>query len=161
MLRFCTKIWLFPAAFILFFSLQLFGQDEEGPDLKPLLHRWLTNRALPEGLISLITFKKPTKFDKPDDNANVSFLDLNRKGPKELAVQSYCAPVGNCDLDLYERVGKSYREILKTQIVQTNRPLATKTHGYSDLELRTHDSAFKSYHRIFKFDGARYGRSSC
>jgi|SRR3954464_8323908 hypothetical protein len=161
LLRLSVGSWVLLLAFLLTVSFQSFGQDDDEINLKPLLNKWLLNEKLPAGVISLTTFKKATKFDGSEENIDISFLNLDGHGQKELAVQSGCAAVGNCELVIYSKVGKSYRRLLTTEMVQTIRPLSTMTRGYRDLELRTHGSAYESYHRVFKFDGSRYKRNRC
>src|SRR5689334_21282623 len=115
---------------LLLCSSTLAQQAEDEPDFRPLLRKWLANEKLPEGVVSLTTFRKAKNFDGSEENVNISFLDLDRRGQKELAIQSGCAAVGNCQLDIFEKVGKSYRRLLNADMVQEVRPLSTITHGH-------------------------------
>jgi hypothetical protein len=151
--------WVLISMLLLAGSSCSFGQDET--DIKPVLEKWVRNEHIPSGVISLKTFGKATTSDAIEDNVDISFFDLDHRGQKELAIQSGCAAVGNCGLDIYTRVGKTYRRLLTTDMVQSVTPLVTTTYGFRDLELRTHGSATESYHRLFKFDGHRYKRSRC
>lgn len=103
--------------------------------------------------------KKATKFD--DANVVLTFLDLNKDGSKELAIQSVCAPVGNCVLEIYEKTGRKYHKILAADMVQTIKPLSTRHGKFQDIELGTHDSAVDTYFRTFQYSGTRYKRLRC
>src|SRR5690348_6070174 len=88
---------LFLTSLVLLVCTNMFGQDDDDDvNLKPLLRRWLLNEKLATGVISLKTFKKATVFDGSEENVNISLLDLDHRGQKELAIQSGCAAVGNC-----------------------------------------------------------------
>jgi hypothetical protein len=139
----------------------ILAQDEDDSDLKPLLEKWLKGGRLPSGVVSLQTFKKATKFDGSEGVVALTFLDLNNDGKQELAIQSGCAAVGNCGLDIYEKRGSSYRKVVATDMVQTIKLLGTSRRGYRDLEFRTHGSAYDSYHRVFRFNGSKYQRNRC
>src|SRR5438477_8541117 len=99
-------ISIFSSLFLLAGCSYSLGHDET--DVKPVLQRWARNEHLPSGVISLTTLRKATKFDGSEENVNVSFLDLDGRGQKELAIQSGCAAVGNCGLEIYAKAGKSY-----------------------------------------------------
>jgi len=138
----------------------VFAQDEDEVDLRPLLQKWINGEAVPSGIISLATSKKATESNAEED-ANITFLDLNGDGLKEMAVQTSCAAVGNCGLDIYQKSGKTYRRLAKTDMVQTIKVLRSSSHGYRDLDFHTHGSATEGYHRIFRFSGKGYRQSRC
>src|SRR6185436_12165476 len=80
---------------------------------------------------------------------------------KELAIQYGCAAVGNCALVLYGKTRTHYRSLLVADMVQTMNVLKTSSHGFRDLKIGTHDSAFDTYFRIFRYDGKKYKRTKC
>lgn len=142
-----------------FYQQNVYCQDEA--ETKPLIQRWLRGDNIQTGVVSLRTFEKPTKDEDFGGSVNVSLIDLNGDGKKELAIQDGCAAVGNCGLEVYIKVGETYKTLLTADMVQTIKVLKTKTNNYFDLEFRTHGSAFESYHRIFKFNGKSYKRNKC
>src|SRR4029078_10221420 len=113
------------------------------------------------GVISPRTMKRATTFDGSETYVNLTFLDLDSDGREELAIQSDCAAVGNCSLEVYKKSGRHYRTILATAMVQTIKVLPVGHGKYKDLKLRTHDSAFDTYYRIFRYSGTRYKRLRC
>jgi len=149
--------------FVIFVATLFLGcfQLTQAQDTRRLLQEWVYGVQLPSGVVSLQTLKRATKFDNSEDNVNLSFLDLNGDGNKELAIQSECAPVGNCQLDLYERSRYHYRKILATDIVQTIEVLPTGRRKYHDLKLGTHDTAFDIYYRVFRYERAGYRQLRC
>jgi hypothetical protein len=137
-----------------------YAQDED--DTRPLIKKWLSGDTQ-SGIISLKTLKKWKKGDDASilASVNMTLLDLNGDRKKELAIQSGCAPVGNCSLEVYLKTGKTYKTLLSTDMVQTIKVLTTKTNGLHDLKLGTHGSAFESYYRVFRFNGKEYKRKKC
>jgi len=142
---------LFPVAY---------GQDYNNVDRQRLLQEWIKGTRLPSGVISVRTMKRATKFD-PEANVTVTFVDLDSDGREELAIQSNCAPVGNCALEIYKKTGRHYRKILATDMVQTIKVLPVGHGKYNDLKLGTHDSAVDTYYRIFVYSGTRYKQLRC
>jgi hypothetical protein len=135
------------------------GQDSNDLSGQRLLRAWVKGTHLPSGIVSLQTMKRATKQD--DDKVLLSFFDLDGDGTKELAVQSECAPVGNCALAIYTRKGRKYRKILEADSVQTIEPLSVRHRKYKDLELGTHDTAFDTHYEVFRYSSNRYRRFSC
>jgi len=130
------------------------------PDTMPVIKKWLDGE-IQSGAVSLKTLKKPTKSDNATSLADITLLDLNSDGKKELAIQTDCAPVGNCSLEVHRKTGKTYRTLLATDMVQTINVLKTKTNRFHNLKLGTHGSAFESYYRVFKYDGKKYVKRQC
>lgn len=142
-----------------FCHLSVFAQTES--DAKSLILKWSKGQQIQTGLISLKTFEKLKETDDVEDSAIISFLDLDGKSNDALAVQESCAAVGNCEFELFKKSGETYQKLLSAEMVQTIKVLKTKTNGYFDLELKTHNSAYDSYHRIYAFDGKSYRRKKC
>lgn len=136
-------------------------QQDETIDLKPLLRKWLKGERFPSDIISLHTFKKPGTYDGSEPIVKLTFQDLNRDGAQEIAIQSECAGVGNCDLRIFQRRGRSYRKLLSTSIVQTISLLKARRRGFVDLKLGTHNSAYDTDYQVFRFDGVQYRLDRC
>jgi hypothetical protein len=138
----------------------MYPQDE--PDTAPLIKKWL-NGETQSGIISLKTLKRWKKGDDASilASVNMTFLDLNGDRKKELVIQSDCAPVGNCSLEIHQKTGKTYKTLLATDMVQTIKVLKAKANGYYNLKLGTHGSAFESYYRVFRFSGKEYKKKKC
>jgi hypothetical protein len=131
------------------------------PEEKLLIEKWRQRKKIPEGEVSLKTLKKFKDGDDVDSFARITLLDLDRDGKKELAIQSDCAAVGNCGLEIYSRSSRILKPLFTDDMVQVITVLPTKSKGFHDVKLRTHFSAFDSYHRIFRFDGKTYRRKKC
>jgi len=127
--------------------------------LKPIIKKWLKGEKLKNEVTSLWTLKVRQAFT--EESALPSLVDLNLDGKKELILQSECAPVGNCQFDLYIKKGKGYSNLLSTSMVQVFEVLKTSTNTFKDLHLRNHNSAFDSDHQILKFNGRKYIQKKC
>ena len=151
--------------FLGFFLLSLFqvayGQDFDDADRRHLLREWVKGTRLPSGIISVRTLKKATAFSASETYVNLTFLDLDGNGREGLAIQSLCATVGNCSLDIYKKTGRNYRTILATDMVQTIKLLPGRHGKYKDLKLGTHDSGYDTYYRLFRYSGRHYKRLRC
>jgi hypothetical protein len=95
----------------------------------------------------------------PEDDhylkARQFYLESNVVGG--LAVEGPgCSATGNCLFRVYHLKGGHYRAVLRTFGVQSFVFLTAKSHGYPDLITWTHESAFESEARLFRFDGQRY-----
>lgn len=145
---------------VLFFSALIFSFCSQ-PALSQenlLVQKWLHGDKIREGAISLRTFKEWKSGEDYDLLAYVTLVDLNGDGKKELAIQSGCAAVGNCGLEIFSQ---STKPLFIADMVQSITVLKTKSNGFYDLELGTHSSAYESYHRIFRFEGKAYRRKKC
>lgn len=104
-----------------------------------------------------------------DDGAafGVSAAPVGDKSKSELLVRAspgpcgFCSPTGNCGFWVLAPRGDTYSVMLSTFRVQSFKVLGSASHGYPDLELSAHESAFESTHVIYQFDGRRYRRTKC
>jgi hypothetical protein len=142
-----------------FCSQTINAQDEI--NTKPLINKWLKEGKIQEGIISLKTLEKLKKDDDFEDLAKVSLIDLNGDEKKELAVQTPCVAVGNCELEIYIKTSRSYKTLLLGSMIQDIKILKTKTKGFYDLKLGTHNSASSHYYQLFKFNGKEYLAQKC
>jgi len=126
---------------------------------KPLIKKWLKGENLKNEQTSLWTLKE--RQSMREEAALPSLVDLNSDAKNELILQSDCAAVGNCQFDVFIKKEKGYSNLLSTSMVQVFEVLQTSTNGFKDLHLRTHDSAFESYHRLLKFNGRKYIQKKC
>ncbi|MEP6925675.1 MAG: hypothetical protein ABI954_14510 [Pyrinomonadaceae bacterium] len=124
-------------------------EDFEKP-LIPIIEKWLEGERIKD------------RIDlKNRETAFPTTVDLNNDGVKELTVQYNCATVGNCMFRVYSKKGKNYKTILSDGATQTFEIQKTKTKGYHNLKLGTHNSAFETYYQLFKFNGKNYKREKC
>ena len=97
--------------------------------------------------------------------ARIVFVDLAERGINEVIAQAgddaQCSPTGNCSLWVLRREKHGYHVILSAPSAQTFTIQSDRTHGFHDLVLGMHRSAFESELRLFKFDGARYKQAGC
>lgn len=126
--------------------------DEDDDNLlKPVIKQWLENHKVEE-YVDLIS--KYPDFQSPSMlSARTSLIDANSDGQKELAIQTGCAPVGNCGFLLLEKNGTRYRTLLETEMVQRYQLRKTKTNGYFDLETSAHGGATEGGIVRYKFNG--------
>lgn len=141
------------------FSTNLYCQDE--PDTKALVGKWSKGKRIPSGAVSLDTLESGNDARGMNSTANVQFLELNGRGPKELVIQWGCAAVGNCALEIYTKSNLRPDLLLSADMVQSIKVLKSMHNGYFDLELSTHGSAFESYHRVYRFRANQYRRFNC
>lgn len=106
--------------------------------------------------------------DQDDDAAfGVSEAPVGDKSKSALLVRAspgpcgFCSPTGNCGFWVLGPKGDTYSVVLSTFRVQSFKVLDSVSHGYPDLELSAHESAFESTHVIYQFDGQRYRRTKC
>lgn len=107
--------------------------------------------------------RPPLEYRSADDAYFPSLVDVNGDGRKELAIQAWCAPVGNCELWILKKNGNDYRVLLRSLpgSVQTFKFLRTRSHGFFDLETRDHGDAWSGGIAIYKYDGRKYKARSC
>jgi hypothetical protein len=127
--------------------------------LNPLIKKWLNGKNLKNEQTSLWTLKE--RQSMREEAALPSLVDLNSDAKNELILQSDCAAVGNCQFIILSKKGKRYSNLLSTSMVQVFEVLKTSTNDFKDLHLRTHGSAFESYHRLMKFNGRKYVQKKC
>lgn len=70
------------------------------------------------------------------------------------------AGANNGALLVYARFGDGWRKV-SDETGQRLHRLATKRHGWRDLELWQHDSAFQSIRYVYQFDGKEYRAIRC
>jgi len=87
---------------------------------------------------------------------HVDQFDLNRDGRPESFVVGYCSPTGNCDLWIIEKTRTEFRILLTTDLAHVVCVRSTKNRGFSDVEKRSHGSAFDSRVTVFRYDGEQY-----
>jgi len=97
-------------------------------------------------------------------DARIKYVALNSDGKSEVIVQAgdstSCSPVGNCVFWILRRRGNSYFLLLRSEAkLFTLQP--SRTHGFLDIVLTRHNSAFDSEVRVYQFDGQSYQESDC
>ncbi len=143
------------------FCRNIVNAQNEIPNIQPLFNKWLKNEKIEIGNISLKTLEKWNENDDTDDLAIVSLMDLNGDGKNEMAVQSDCVTVGNCELDIVKKNGETYKTLLSANMIQTVDVLKLQTHGFYDLKLKTHNSQLSHYYQLLKFNGQQYKARKC
>jgi len=91
--------------------------------------------------------------------ARVKYVDLDGDGKSEVIIQAAgdttCSPTGNCSIWVLRRSKNRYQIILDED-AQTFTVQSESSHGFRDLLLTRHGSAFASDGELFRFDGQRY-----
>jgi hypothetical protein len=102
----------------------------------------------------------------------VKLIDLNGDGAAEVFAQANdfkagCGATGNCPFWVFAKSEHSYRLLLDSRGgqaiggIEVFRVEPTRTNGFSDLVLGTHDSASERTLYVYHYDGRRYRRSEC
>jgi hypothetical protein len=101
----------------------------------------------------------------------IELVDLNGDGVPEILAQGYssrmnCGATGNCEFFVFEKTLLGIELLLDTYKgdgsgVELYTVEETSTHGFKDLVLTEHESAFESTLFVYKFDGKRYKKSTC
>lgn len=126
---------------------------------QPLIGRWLKGSKIREGELE----RNSDGFCASNGFDVLPYLrDFNGDGKKELAIRTGCAMVGNCEFFIFQKTGKkTFRMILKVDMVQQFELLKKKTRGYFDLQTRTHGSATSGDMTFFNFNGREYKANKC
>jgi hypothetical protein len=90
-------------------------------------------------------------------------IDLNGDRRAEMVVHQIadCPASGNCTFWIFQKVKSGYKAVLDTNMIQSFKPLRTKTNGYLDLELRTWNTGLEYYIQLFKFASGKYKARKC
>ncbi len=93
-------------------------------------------------------------------------LDLNGDGTQEVIVQPVglkagCSATGNCPFWIFSKRDKGYGLLAKFDGVEMYRRELTKTKGYFDLAVASHDSASEKHVRVYQFIGRNYAPVAC
>lgn len=103
------------------------GPQADDVDLGPIIRKWLR--------------KEEVVDVRYCENVRPQLVDLNEDGIDELAIRYGCSPTGNCSMDVYERKGRSYRQIFADrQMVSYFDKVGDKHRGFRDLQTRSHGS---------------------
>jgi hypothetical protein len=130
-----------------------------------------TRIPLPAAILRQIEAEKLTDSEtteKPEDPCNSKerakltayLVSLHGRDGSGVLVRAanlcYCGATGNCLFWVFRATASGYQLLLKTDNVQDFGLLASKTLGYRDLVVWSHDSAQRSPARLFQFDGKEY-----
>lgn len=125
---------------------------------KPIINKWMKNQKIEE----YVELNREDGWAAYNQKyASTGLLDVDNDGIKELAIQTGCAAVGNCEFWLFKKKGRDYETILSTVMVQRYKLRKTKTKGYFDLETKTHGSATDGGISIYRYNGKEYVISKC
>jgi hypothetical protein len=128
--------------------------------LKPIINRWLRNEEIKEVPYCSGTATEATAYNS--SNVLPKLIDVNDDGIDELAVRYGCSPTGNCSMNIYQRVRRSYRLIFADrQAVSYFEKLSTNYGGFSDLQTRSHGSCCDGDQVHYRFNGKTYQPVSC
>jgi hypothetical protein len=99
-------------------------------------------------------------------DAAIKMVDLNGDGTPEVIVQGMgpfagCSPTGNCPFWVFQRSDGAYKLLSHEPSVQTFTVRRSRTHGFSDLVLATHESAKESILTVLRYHDGRYRKEGC
>lgn len=133
--------------------------------LDPALHDFLKNEIdKDEDYKSCFDYISITQAGF-DHSFRVWEKDLNSDGNKELIVQGggecLSSVTGNSAFWVITKTPSGLVSLLNDRMTQSFKVLKNRTKGYSDIEIRTHGSAFYYPFRVYRFDGYRYEGAEC
>lgn len=136
------------------------GGWTENVPLRPIIGKWLRNEKIMDVPYCSKSAIEATAFNPT--NVLPELIDLNDDGTDELAIRYLCSPTGNCSMNIYQRFGKSYRQIFADrQMVQYFDKLGKKHAGFRDLQMRSHGSCCDGDQVTYRFNGNAYKPISC
>lgn len=138
--------------------------DQELPEefsTEPLFEKWIGGKEFNEEVISLRTMQPSNEYIPHSEYARIQLEDLNKDRKEEMIVFSQCIVTGNCRVEIAVKKEKGYKIILTANMIQIVKRQEVTKNEYYDLHLRTHNSAFSSYHQLFRFDGHEYRAQKC
>lgn len=98
------------------------------------------------------------------DQTQIELIHLNDSKRHEVIAQAtgedLCSPTGNCSLWVFKHGRKGYQVVLDG-IAQTFTIQPTITHGWHDIVLGMHGSAFETQLTVYKYDGKAYTSTAC
>jgi len=116
------------------------------------------------GELSDEEFESDEARKKAAAEARAKYVVLGADGRFEVIVQAVdvisCSGTGNCAFWIMRPRGDSYSPLLKAE-AQTFTIQPTRTHGFYDIVLTRHDSAFESEVKVYRFDGEHYQEGEC
>jgi hypothetical protein len=124
---------------------------------KPIIGKWLRG----EKINQYVELERNDDASIGEYSAGVNLIDVNGDRIEELAIQTGCAIVGNCEFWLFQKDADTFRKILEADMVQSYRLKKSKTNGYFDLETKSHGSATSGGIAIYKFNGHEYKIEKC
>ncbi|MGI8668485.1 MAG: hypothetical protein ACR2J3_01410, partial [Aridibacter sp.] len=129
-------------------------------DYQPIIKKWLNG----EKLKNVPYCSKEAKEAKTYSGSNrtPTLIDWNKDGKEELALQSYCSPTGNCNMEIFEKKGESYRKIfIATHGIQVFKLNDTSNKEFYDISAYMHGSANSGDLVVYRFDGNKYKPLKC
>ncbi len=105
-------------------------------------------------------------------STRVELIDLNGDGVPEVFLQPYgikegCSGTGNCTLRVFEKTLTGYKKLLDKREkdgiggIELVTVEVSRTNGYLDLTLASHDSTAVKDLEVVRFDKTKYVRSAC
>jgi len=133
----------------------------ETGNYEAMLGAWLRGIRFAEGTPYCSgTTKEATSFN--GTNIHPSYVDLNSDGTDEFTIRTNCGATGNCDMDIFERVGNRPRRILRAvHGVQLFGKQGEKYFGYYDVWTRMHGSWNAGDQVVYRYNGRRYRPIAC
>jgi hypothetical protein len=129
-------------------------------DYQPIIKKWLRG----ENFNNVPHCAKTGKEAKSSNPSNVTptLIDLNGDGRNELALQTGCSPTGNCDMEIFERTGKGYRNVLKSvhdvHVFGLNKSSNKK---YRDVWATMHGGWNDGDMVVYRYNGKKYKAIKC
>ena len=99
-------------------------------------------------------------------DAPVKLVDLNDDGVPEVIAQGTvedggCSTTGNCRFWVFQKSGGEYRLLFYREAIQSFTLQPTRSHGFSDIVVRSTASATESTLRLLRYSEGRYQEAGC
>jgi hypothetical protein len=102
----------------------------------------------------------------------IKLVDLNNDGIAEVLAQAYglkegCGGTGNCSFWVFQKTATGFKKLLDTRGkdgvggIQLITIETSRTNGFSDLVLATHDSASERTLLVYRYRKGQYRYSEC
>jgi len=129
-------------------------------DYQPIIKKWILGENLKNVPYCSKTGKEAKEFSWI--NVTPTLTDLNSDGKNELALQSDCSPTGNCNMEIFERTGKGYRNIFRAvHDVQDFSLNKSSNKGYYDIHARMHGGWNDGDMIVYRYNGKKYNPLKC
>lgn len=95
-------------------------------------------------------------------STRIKLIDLDQDGTPEVVAQAMvaCGASGNCPFWLLRKKAEGYTLLLE-DTVETFTVQKTRTNGFSDIVLASHDSAFEETIDVYRYEGGEYKDVGC
>ncbi|HMT06445.1 MAG TPA: hypothetical protein PKA82_00470 [Pyrinomonadaceae bacterium] len=128
--------------------------------LRPIIRKWIRKEKIKDTIYCSKTAIEASGYN--GTNVLPQLIDINDDGIDELAVRYGCSGTGNCSMKIFQRFGKSYRQVFADQqSVNYFEKVGERHDGFRDIQTRSHGSCCDGDQVTYRFTGKAYKPISC